>query len=86
MAEQTPSIGRVVHYTLTADDAKAINADLARNGNRVAEGDIFPAMIVRVFQHESANLQVFLDGDDSFWATSRTLSDGAGHWNWPPRV
>lgn len=45
----------------------------AHVGNAVQEEDIFPAMIVRVWGteiHSSVNLQVFLDGNDTFWATS----------------
>ncbi|MFJ2006987.1 hypothetical protein [Streptomyces chartreusis] len=104
-----PSIGRIVHYTLSEHDAAEINrrrADFARYvkngglhgggtgyvahvGNQAREGDVYPAMIVRVFGEtpESAvNLQVFLDGNDAFWATSRTLGEGPFHWAWPERV
>lgn len=89
----TPSIGRVVHYTLNQQDADQINrrrADSATHaGNHVQDGDVYPAVIVRIFGEtpESAvNLQVFLDGNDTFWATSRTLGDGPFHWTWPERV
>lgn len=59
-----PTIGRIVHYTLTTVDAEAINrrrkdfADQPSPGNtgfqghvgNVANaGDTFPAMVVRVF-------------------------------------
>lgn len=88
-----PSIGRIVHYTLTQPDADQINRQRAdgtpHTGNHAQEGDVYPAMIVRIFGEtpESAvNLQVFLDGNDTFWATSRTLGDGPFHWAWPERV
>ncbi|QFQ97466.1 hypothetical protein F9278_15985 [Streptomyces phaeolivaceus] len=109
-----PSIGRIVHYTLSGQDAEAINrrrrdsqafrsnfsgpsgpgdagADghVAHVGNHAQEGDVYPAMIVRIFGEtpESAvNLQVSLDGNDVFWATSRTLGEGPSYWAWPERV
>ncbi|MET9086175.1 hypothetical protein ABZX77_30590 [Streptomyces sp. NPDC004237] len=87
-----PSIGRIVHYTLNQQDADEINrrrADSPQAGNHAREGDVYPAMIVRIFGEtpESAvNLQVFLDGNDSHWATSRTLGEGPFHWAWPERV
>lgn len=57
-------------------------------GNRVVEGDVYPATIVRVFDPSSttSNLQVLLDGNDTYWATSRQAGDGPGTWHWPERV
>lgn len=109
-----PTIGRIVHYTLTDQDASAINkrrADfeafrrslagpaepgmpgatghMAHVGNHAAEGDVCPAMVVRLFEHAApgcANLQVHLDGTDTYWATSRYEGDQPGHWAWPPRI
>jgi len=56
-------------------------------GNYVAEGDIYPAMVVRNFggTGTTVNLKVQLDGDDTYWATSRTEGDGPGRWHWPDR-
>lgn len=64
---------------------------IAHYGNQVREGDVFPAVIVRVWPHPdpthtSTNLKVLLDGADDYWATSRTEGEGPGHWSWPPRV
>jgi hypothetical protein len=87
-----PALGRIVHYTLNEHDAAEINrsrADSQQSGNQAREGDVCPAMIVRIFGQtpESAvNLQVFLDGNDSFWATSRARGTGPFHWAWPERV
>ena len=105
MSEQIPSIGRIVHYRLSADDAAQIMrrrttgnsiADRMRLagaqayiGNDVEEGDTFPMLIVRVWGQsaESAvNGQVFLDGNDWFWATSRTVGDQSGTFSWPVRA
>ena len=102
-APQRPSIGRIVHYTLSEQDAERINQlrqDYQLNarpqgtgfvghvGNQAQEGDVCPAMIVRVFDPRSttANLKVELDGTDVFWATSRQLGDGPSYWAWPGRV
>lgn len=107
---QTPSIGRIVYYTISEQDAEQINkrrAD-ARNlnaagvtlasqglgpqihiGNRVEAGDVYPAMIVRTWGSEachSQQLQVFLDGNDTFWATSVSEGEGQRRWSWPPRA
>jgi hypothetical protein len=106
-----PTIGRIVHYTLTQYDADAINKQranfeahrrslagtpdpghrgatghVAHLGNQASAGDVCPAMVVRTFGGPAANLQVHLDGTDTYWATSRTEGDGPGTWAWPPRV
>lgn len=108
-----PTPGRIVHYALTAEDAKAVNlrredhdsyrakhaaaaepgdpgktGHVGHVGNTVYEGDQFPAMIVRAWDTptRAVNLQVFLDGADTYWATSRTEGDGPGSWHWPARV
>lgn len=86
----TPTIGRIVHYTLCQAGVNAINArrGTAHVGNRVAAGDVYPAMIVRVFgdtPESCANLQVFLDGRDTEWVTSRTVGEGEFHFAWPKR-
>jgi len=92
------SIGRIVHYTLNDQDAKAINGrrtDAAVSeightgrvihvGNTVKAGDVYPAMCVRDWG-SSANFQVYLDGNDTYWATSRSEGDGPGTWAWPVR-
>lgn len=53
----------------------------AHIGNDVKEGDVFPMLIVRVwgnYPSSSVNGQVFLDGCDVFWATSRSVGDQPG--------
>jgi hypothetical protein len=100
----TPSIGRIVHYTLSQADADQINqrrkdfhqsckADqrtgfVGHVGNWAAEGDTYPALIVRVWKEAqvTVNAQVFLDGNDVFWATSRAEGNTPGTWAWPERV
>lgn len=58
-------------------------------GNAVRSGEEFPAMIVKVWPDHPdglVNLQVYLDGNDVLWATSRSEGDEDGHWHWPERV
>ena len=92
-----PTIGRIVEYRLSQQDAVAIAARRRLQahafeifqGNRVAEGDTFPAMIVRVWGEapESAvQLQVFLDGTDTYWATSVQVGEGPRTYSWPIRA
>lgn len=87
-----PTIGRIVQYKIGIGDVNAIaNQRLAISPgtyNVARQGDLYPAMVVRVFDPTvtTANLQVFLDGPDSYWATSRTESDDEGHWSWPART
>lgn len=91
MRSQRPSPGRIVQYVLTAADAQAIDSAPGHH-NPAHEGDVYPALIVRVFgstPDSAANLQVFYDGDGSIWATSRIQGDGpedGGCWFWPERV
>ncbi|MEV6297837.1 hypothetical protein AB0M02_00355 [Actinoplanes sp. NPDC051861] len=86
------SIGRTVHYKLSAGDVVQIDNRLPvyrgqQVRNAVQEGQVLPAVVTATFGAGlTANLKVLLDGEDDYWATSRTLGDGPGHWSWPPRV
>jgi hypothetical protein len=82
---QTVSVGRIVTYVLTDADADLIN-QRATLANPAQAGDEYPALVVRVFGPPLANLQVFYDGEGSYWATSRTEGDTQGTWHWPARV
>lgn len=97
-----PTIGRIVHYKLSSYDAEAINrrrADftaaqsaaagtgfVGHVGNVAQAGDVCAAVVVQTFGGPAANLQVLLDGNDTYWATSRIEGDGDCQWSWPPRV
>lgn len=93
--DQKPTVGRIVHYRLTDTDAQLI-ANQRRNlygslmsvGNAARLDDVYPAIIVRVFDPNSTavSLQVHLDGPDTYWATSRTEGLDPGQWSWPARV
>lgn len=81
-----PTIGRIVHYTLSQIDANLIHSRRTSRGvayNTVNAGDVYPALIVRTFGGHAVNLQVMLDGEDTYWACSRMLGDGPGTWAWP---
>lgn len=91
---QTPSIGRIVLYVFTADDARKLNHQTSeenRPGNYAQEGDIRPLLICRVWPPElyegrsSVNGQVFIDGEGSIWKTSVHCDDAKkpGTWHWP---
>lgn len=92
MTDQAPTIGRVVLYTLTEDDATRarVRTLTGQEQNDPRPGEEYPATIVRVFGAQpgsAANLRVQLDGNGpELWATSRIEGDGPGHWRWPPRV
>lgn len=88
----TPTIGRIVHYRLSEQDAEHITisaeAHGGHRGNEVRAGEVYPAIIVRTADDDlRVNLQVFLDGPDTRWVTSRGYSvETGGCWFWPPRI
>lgn len=96
MPEQTPTIGRVVHYTLAEHEASALaelHADeIGRTLNRPRAGQAYPAVIVAVWGDQpgsAVNLRVQLDGLAEHWATSRCIADEhqtEGRWAWPARA
>lgn len=51
-------------------------------GNHVQEGDVVPAVVVQVHAESTVtcNLHVLLDGNDTFWATSRAEGNDPGQW------
>ena len=55
----------------------------AHIGNTVREGDSLPLLIVAINSVTSINGQVFLDGNDTFWAISVSEGPEAGQWSWP---
>jgi hypothetical protein len=89
MSGHQPNPGDFVSYTLNDGDVQAINDYLPPGPlrNSVHAGDVYPAMVVRVFDPTvtTSNLQVFLDGACTYWATSRVEGDQPGTWAWPPR-
>ena len=94
MNQQIPTVGRSVHYRLSAEDVKTIEyrrkaaySDLT--GNSVCVGDTLPMTIVKVWGNtpESAvNGHVLLDGYDTLWVASVVCGEGPRTFSWPPRV
>ena len=98
---QRATVGRIVMYNLTDEDAIEINrrreayfgrdrnnwpeGAQAHQGNSENDGNTLPMMIVRVWNDKMVNGQVFLDGNDTLWVTSVELGDSIGNWFWPQR-
>jgi hypothetical protein len=86
-----PTIGRIVHYTLSAQDAAQVNSlrgSATFRANQAFAGDVYPMLIVRVWgdQPQSCvNGQVFIDGDFTLWVTSVAVGEGPRHFTWPVR-
>mgnify|MGYP001612349974 FL=1 len=88
------TIGRIVHYVLSPNDAARVSEHRAdyprRRGNDVRANDVIPAIVVWPHNNEQStfNGQAFLDGDDVLWLMSVPYNaDGKpGTWHWPPRA
>lgn len=70
-----------------AEPVKILPGDLAGRsghqahvGNELEVGRSYAAKIVRLWSGTTANLQVFLDGNDTLWVTSVSEGDGPGQW------
>jgi hypothetical protein len=97
-----PSLGGDVIYRLSRGDVTEINRRRrhfkdsppatwgyqAHVGNDVHVGEVYAATIVRIFDPTSStvNLQVTLDGADTYWATSRPNGLDDGQWSWPDQA
>lgn len=98
VTDQLPSVARIVHYRLSAEDVSNINFQRTRllggeRGNAPREGDVLPLIVAAVYAEYKSieapsvvNGQVILDGPDTLWVTSRKQGDENGQWSWPPRV
>lgn len=85
-------IGTIVHYRISQNDVAAIqqnrkaflqaSLDPLAHGNDVTKGEVYPAVIVREFGSDQVSLKVLLDGPDEFWATSKSMGDSEGQWQW----
>lgn len=75
----------------SSDVAQTNSGAVVHSGNSAAAGDEYPAVIVRLFGASSedapVNLQVLLDGNDTYWATSRKQAapGESGSWHEPER-
>jgi len=75
---QFPTLGRIVLYTIGAEEAPI-------NGART-----FPAIVVRAWSDDCVNLRVLYDGHHIGWKTYVLPNFNGDHignfWEWPPRV
>lgn len=89
METSTPvTVGRLVLYKLSEQDVEAINAnrktDECFGGNSPQVGDLLPTIVVKVWENNMFNGQVFLDGNDTLWVTSVVQGSEPGQWDWMP--
>ena len=87
-----PRIGEPVFYRLDAGDVRAIHRQRLTDhvrGAPVRNGDVLPAVIVRVSSSAPdapCNLTVFLDGPDTYWAQQTICGTEPGTWARPARA
>lgn len=97
MSRITPTIGRVVLYCLADYDVDEIRDDRRRRmeygdlrkWNDINAGEVYPADVVRTWgdtPDSAVNVQVKLDGNDTLWVTSTSVSEGPvpGKFHWMP--
>lgn len=65
-----------------AKHREASDGSIVYVGNVARPGDTYPAMIVNL-NGASVNLQVFVDGNYTYWATSRSEGDQQGQFLFP---
>lgn len=85
--------GPFIGHRMKQDPPQWPEGAQAHIGNPVFAGEVYPMIIVRVNPSDvgSVNGQVFLDGSDAFWVTSRgqvvaDSTDKQGLWFEPPRI
>lgn len=89
MKPALPTIGRIVHLTLSLELSAAINRDPAIRGNPTSAGETYPLLISRVWPAETyadgmtINGQLMLDGPNNRWMTSVHYGDVPDCWHWP---
>lgn len=83
-----PTVGRIVHYTLTDGDIARIENDRLATlgyGNRPHAGDTVAA-IVTLADGRTINAKAFLDGNDNLWIAGAAEGDDAGQWHYPAKA
>ena len=86
-----PSVGRIVHIILSDDCASNIIRNRVENhhvGNPVYGGEVFPMVITKIWSDNPTDEtavqgQIFLDGNDTYWATSVKQGTEKGQWYSP---
>lgn len=87
--QDTTAINRRRAHARDHMDEHRANANgvVVHVGNTVIPGDEFPMIITRVWGPDAGSLvngTVWLDGSDTFWATSVGLGDVSGTWRRQP--
>lgn len=82
--DPTPSIGRIVHYSLTEAQAAFADAQAGRK-NTLEAGKLCPAIVTDVHNDNYVDLRVIIRGQDTF-VTSAMKGSKPGMWRWPERV
>lgn len=84
VTEPRPSIGRIVHYSIT--DAQAAYADAQAGRKNVLKAEkTCPAIVTDVHGDDCVDLRILIGGQDAF-VTSAMKGRGPGMWRWPERV
>lgn len=84
-----PTLGRIVHYTLTDEDVRRLDNDRITTlayGNLPHAGDSVPAIVVGGMNADAprtVNLQACLDGNDRLWIANAAEGEEAGQWHYP---
>lgn len=82
------SIGERIKINSNSNTIWPLGAQ-AHIGNEVSAGDELPAIVVKVHDigviQTTIRMQVFLDGNDTYWAQVVEEGDGEGQWHWPSR-
>lgn len=84
MSNIIPTVGRIVLYRFTQENADYLNKGKLP-GNIICAGQDYPAIVVVAhgcLPESYVNLQVLLDGPVQFWATSVKCGDQPGNYRW----
>ena len=79
MAEQKPSVGRIVHY----NDDPYLNA---QDPHGVGPDRWLAALIVAVHSNETVNLVIWDETGGRSFRSVVAHGTGRYQWRWPPRV
>lgn len=86
-----PSIGRIVHYRLSAADVGTLTSwhrQSGAQGSPIREGQVVAMIITAVAltaEQHFVNGQCFLDGELRYWVKGADFGEMPGTWSWPPR-
>jgi hypothetical protein len=82
----TPSLGRIVHFTVDTNAAQKLNQ---LGGKKYNVGEKVAGIITRPLDNNACNLSLFADGADEVMHLSSvpySTSNQPGTWTWPERI